>query len=342
MPTPNQKLQALTNRRANQRDVMVRRMAIPIDAWAAEVTTRTMGIVANGMVVGPVLAAVDTLMVTELDRLADILEAELRTLQAWAWDSAATNLVQAVPLRIWLGFLTPRNLLLEFAGSLEAEVELQRILDGLTTAAEAREIIKAIEFPPPSEIEIEAILNGSAAGDGVSAMERIRTVAREDITKLKAVIRRGMAGDISGASAIKSIAKPIRVLVGNDPGRTTGMNYRAQRIARTEGMRIAESEQRRAWEQAGDLIAGLVAMTAHDSRVRDSHRVWHAVFYARAGSGVYIKAPGQLAFAPEFVPVFPVAPNCRGYTIARLRSDLTIGLPPVRFTPGRAALGQGA
>lgn len=220
----------------------------------------------------------------------------------------------------------------EIAGTLADEIEIQKILNGEATEAEAREIVRKIEFPPPSEIEVEAVLNGTSAHDGMSAMQRIKTVGHADVTRLKQTIRLGMSGGVTGASAVESMARQIRLLVGNDPGKSTGMNYRAKRIARTEGMRVAEAAQRRAWEGVSDLLQGLRAMTAGDLKVRNTHRRWHNVLYVRGPGGIHYKGPSERMEAPEVLPEFPADPNCRCYTIAELRSNLTAGLPPARYT----------
>lgn len=213
-------------------------------------------------------------------------------------------------------------------GDLEIENQWRRILDGLATEAEAREIIRLVEFGTPTPEEVDAILNATSATDGLSAMERIRTVGAKDIDELRQAIRTAMSGEIEGASAVESLSKAIKPLLSEN----AGLNYKAKRIARTEGVRVSQASMTESWRPLGDMLAGIQAWTAGDSNVRDSHRHFHGKMYHRVG--------GQFRFVAtdgEPLPEFPVAPNCRGYTSQVLIPELTQGLPEPVFRDSRSA-----
>jgi len=213
------------------------------------------------------------------------------------------------------------SILLERDSPLEAEIEIQRILDGEATAAEAVEIVRAIEFPPPTPEQIDAILNATSANDGLSAMSRIKTVESARMGEVRDLIKGAFSGGFEGASAVEAIAPRLRHLVGNDPGQSTGMNYRAKRIARTEGVRIAETGLRETWEEVGDVIEAIVWYSARVPRTRPDHAARHEKRYLRTSSREFIARDG------ERLPEIPLGPNCLCWTSAELRADLTDGLP---------------
>jgi hypothetical protein len=205
-------------------------------------------------------------------------------------------------------------------------------LSGEATEEEAREIVRLAEFGEPTPEEVDAILAQTSGNDGLSAMQRIKTVGQQDIDALRAAIRTSLSGDITGASAVESLAKAIKPLLSENEG----LNYKAKRIARTEGVRVSESAMRASWEPLGDMLKGIRAWTAGDSRVRAEHGTlttdWHDKLFLKTNDG-FIADDGKR------LPEFPAGPNCRCWTSQELIDELTQGLPPVvnRNAPEAAA-----
>jgi len=312
-----------------QRDGLIRLIGRDIDDWTRSLEDRILGMVqANRGGVEGVLGSIDALLIGEFAQISDILYQGLRRTWDNSWLFATRRFTASVPMVVWLVRLMPEKPLIAteaIAPTLSAENELQGIIDGKITGEAAREIIRKVEFPPPSKEQVDAVLDATSAADGLSAMQRIKTVTGPDLVRLRQVIRTGLSGGVIGASAVEDMAKRIRPIVGNDPGQTTGMNYRAKRIARTEGMRVAEVAQREMYGTCAYLLKGIRTMTAGDRKVRPEHRIWHNKLYRQAADGQYYHPTLGL------LPDFPAGPNCRCYTVAELDSSLTRGAQRVQL-----------
>ena len=339
MNRASQTLKRLTERHNRQRDVKVRAFGREIDRWTAQMEQRLLGIVAanRGGMAG-VLGSVDAYLIGELAGAAETMHRGLMSIATWAWQSATANWVHALPLSFWLrrnlpvktlvgieglrdcGISSPQSPnpqdpqipLLEYAGDLDAQNQLQRILDGLVDREEAMEIIRQVEFGRPSIEEFEAIVNDVAWPDGLDAMSRIKTVKPAELEQLRSVIRRYLT-EVDTGAAWQSMTAEIKPLVGN-------VNYKAKRIARTESVRVAEDMQRKAFFEAEDLIQGIRTFTADDRKVRETHRHWHDKLFYKTSDG-YIARDG------ERLPRFPAGANCRCWDTPELIDDLTVGLP---------------
>ena len=336
-----------------------------INRWTAKLEADLLGIVASSRSQERKLADTDAVLSVALQDGADIQEEGLRRLWDWAWVDVTASWIDSLPLGYWLQRLVPVKLLtavdearrqyaadsqghasmltsgepwkiaqrplreaIDDRGDLEIENQWRRILDGQATRAEALEIIRLSEFGSPTPEEIDAILNATSAADGLSAMERIKTVGAKDIGQLRSSIRVALSGEIEGASAVEALSKAIRPILSKNEG----LNYKARRIARTEGVRVAQAAMTESWRPLGDMLMGIQAWTAGDSNVRDSHRHFHGKLYRRVGGRFeFVASDG------ERLPEFPVAPNCRGYTSQVLIPELTAGLPEPVFRDSRSA-----
>lgn len=191
--------------------------------------------------------------------------------------------------------------LLEFApdASFDIDAAFRKILAGELSRAETLDLIRELEFGSPTPEQLNAILEDSAWPDGLNAMDRIVTVPRPQIGELRSKIHEYLAlpGPDRG-SAWGALASDIGDLVGN-------VNFKAVRIARTEGTRVAEDMLRQSWKDADEFIVGIQAFTANDANVRDEHRHWHEKIYRKTSDGQFIATDG------EHLPRFPAGPNCR-------------------------------
>lgn len=93
-----------------------------------------------------------------------------------------------------------------------------------------------------------------------------------------------------------------------------GLAYKAQRIARTEGCRVAERAGRSGYEQLGGMLQGLQIVAVMDEWTRPHHAARNGRIYLRGPDGLYRDDAGQL------LPDLPDEPNCRCMTIPVLQT----------------------
>lgn len=318
----NAELAHLTHTRERARNVKLRAQGVEWDRWIEGWARRLLAAVGNR---GRAKSESNAI----IEDAAEKLQAGLKSLLKWSYDSAAQIMVDVVDEDIWVRRrITKSNIKafaklesLGFEDESEAAEFIEKykpIINGTATGNLALKLIKEIEFPPPSRERLEEILNDTNAPDGLSAVDRIKTVAASDKKKLFDILTTPMTDD-DPASWMQHVEKQITQIVDG------GIGWKAKRIARTEGARIAEDGQREAWEQVSDMMGGARAWTAGDERVRPEHRKWHNKFYETQKDGTYQDKKG------EVLPYFPAGPNCRCYTLPELLPELTDDLPEVDY-----------
>lgn len=337
MNRPTLTLRARTKARARERDQRIRATAPAIDAWTARAKREILGAAAGDRY--RLMVDVDHILDRFASEGAAILQRELTGLATWSWRAAGSAWLAAVPPRVWAGRLQARarmgeSLLAEKRKAMDYADELAAFMRGDFDDDEAAALIRLIEFPPLSRTQIRRLLDRTAASDGLSAMERITTIVNREKPRLRSLIASTLS-DYSmpedEASAIDILSQRIRPWFEDEEG----MNYKARRIARTEGVRIAEDTQRMSWEGAADVIDGIRTWTAGDDRVRDEHQHWHDKLFRRQPDGSYVADDG------EGLPDFPAGPNCRCWSVPELADDLTADLPAVNYGAGyQASLGR--
>ncbi len=355
MATPSQIMSRLINLRRRERDRRLNinpelpfgsRRAGPIsrriDRWSAALERKLLGIiVANqGGTIG-VMGAVDAVLLASINDQAEAVDRGLQEFWRWAYESAVRAIVISVPLGVWVarqmpilrqpGKIGELDLLPESVteavlapGSLKAEDAYQRIIDGKVDRNRAMEIIADTEFPPPSIERVREVLDATSADDGLSAINRIKTIEPQFRSELRQTILTAIT-DPDRASAVEGLAKKLRTLVGNDPGKTTGMNYRAKRIARTEGVRIAEDALRDSWERVPDMVTGIQYFNAHVLNSRQTH-IANEGKYTKQPNGDYIRKRDGRVF-----PTIPAGANCLCWSSPIFRFDVDRTIPPANL-----------
>ena len=101
-----------------------------------------------------------------------------------------------------------------------------------------------------------------------------------------------------------------------------GIRYKAQRIVRTEGRRVAERANMTAYEQCGDLIGSMQIIATLDARTRPAHAIRHGKMYDKQADGTYQAADG------EVLPDLPDAANCRCFA-----SPVLAPIPEIEASP---------
>ncbi len=99
--------------------------------------------------------------------------------------------------------------------------------------------------------------------DGLSRLITDKKLAFEEIVR-----------GYSEGEGIAKIRKRLEPVVG-------GIKASAQRIARTEGMRVAEAMQRSTWSNLGDMMVGAQVIAVLDERTRPEHATRNGRIYYR-------------------------------------------------------------
>jgi hypothetical protein len=297
-----------------------------------------------------VIARAEDALIGVLPDLAARMETNLRLLWRWSWESATKAIIRVLPLRFWVarhvqiktlvteareagsfsgpsvpcptlrtGFSSPPPGRFSEAEDFEfgPDAEIEKILRGEVTDAEAREIVRRIEFPSPTPEKVTEIIDRTEAFDNLSAMQRIRTVETYRLPELRELLIGGYSRGPNGQIGMAWLMPRLKELVG-------GVNYRAKRIARTEGVRVAEAGLREAWENCQDLMDGVQWFSAQVPDSRPDHVARHGKVYRRT-SGGWIADDG------ESLPPIPLGPNCLCWTSPVLAADITDLLPDADY-----------
>lgn len=156
-----------------------------------------------------------------------------------------------------------------------------------------RQVIKQLLFKPPSIDQVIDLLS-TPGPDGIAWQERIETLSKK-VTNNTALFNQITQVYADGASVAK-IRQSIEPLV-------SGIRSSAQRIARTEGCRIANRIQRQSWDDLGDMFGGVQILAVLDENTRPHHATRNGTIY-RQNPG-----PGERPLAE--LPDLPDAANCR-------------------------------
>jgi hypothetical protein len=188
--------------------------------------------------------------------------------------------------------------------------------------AQKRALIESLIFPDLAPVQIEVML--TLPFNGMSWDERLR---RWEGSTRESMLSE-MAAGLSAGELLPDLRKRLEPLVG-------GITFKAQRIARTEGRRMAERGQQGAYTQASDLLAGMQAIETLDEHTRASHAARHGRVYDQQADGTYKSKAGEL------LPDFPDEPNCRGYASPLLKLPAEFEADPavrVQFETANAAI----
>jgi len=213
--------------------------------------------------------------------------------------AAVRSMIRAIPYR-WFRALHPMV------------VEAEEPSHDHLSDEEKRALIEELVFPPPTPERVDELLDHTGAG-GVGWEERLshwEAPVREQIRKQLVV---GIA-DVE-AIGITALRRSLEPIVG-------GVRYKAQRIARTEGRRMAELGQMEAYAQAAELIDAMQIIATLDTHTRAHHAARHGKTFAQQPNGSYLSTDG------EFLPDLPDEPNCRCYASPILKMPVEIENDP--------------
>jgi len=235
----------------------------------------------------------------------DIIRARFQQIAKAAHRRATDGLVATIP-RKWFRVL----------GVFREKIADEPVTKPMSDAAWRRELA-SITFRPPSAEEVAEMLNHKGPG-GLAWDERLgywSGAARERI-KRQLQIGIGQAPQIrayaalyprgdSGGESLLQVRKRLEETL-------RAPRYQCQRIARTEGRRVAELSQQRTIQQAGDLIAAQEIIATLDANTDPEHALRHGKRYDRQPDGSFVASDG------EHAPDLPDRANCRCFLSAVL------------------------
>jgi len=152
-------------------------------------------------------------------------------------------------------------------------------------------------FKAPSEEKVTAWVENPGWFQGQDRTWRDRFEALSRKIADKDDLRNTLTRMYSEGATPDQIRRAIQPAVGN-------LKASAQRIARTETLRISEEAQRETYAQVGDLIVGIQVWATLDDRTRPEHA----------------ERNGQV-YPVDAAPMVPDEPNCRCFTSPVLRDE---------------------
>lgn len=252
------------------------------------------------------------------DRLAWLLaqarlkvQADLERIAVMGYDTAADAVIEAIP-PAWVPFFL--GLAAQMAkvfvqeaeaaplpNPLETEYLWAPVAAGGLTADEARSYVRRSLFPPPDGETVHRWLTQAIPG-GMTWDQRLASWEEKARAAMLNELTQGLA---AGQNVDELRARLIPF--------ADGLAGKAQRIARTEGCRVAERAGRAAYGQLGEMLDGLQIVAVMDEWTRPHHAARNGRIYYRGPDGVYRDRQGQV------LPDLPDEPNCRCMTIPVLQ-----------------------
>jgi SPP1 gp7 family putative phage head morphogenesis protein len=167
------------------------------------------------------------------------------------------------------------ELILRGLGSEETDAALEvtsNLADALfaDNPDDQRQAFMDMLFPPPPRETVDDVVYAKV--NGLSWVQRIEYATRTSATpqQLAEIVAQGVAA----GETQQQIAKRLLPVVD-------GVRSSARRIARTEGLRVAQEMQVRAWDGLGDMLLGYQVRAVLDERTRVEHRLRNGTIYYR-------------------------------------------------------------
>lgn len=238
------------------------------------------------------------------------MDRQFRRLSWWSYQETVQILSRQIPRR-WFRRVLPEAV---FVGedyridlppsSAFAIADTEPVAGKRMKDSEWREFLKRHIFPPPSRERIERVVYAPISGQ--AWQERMGELSRKiiDPDRLAGMLVTGASQGMTQAE----LTRQIRPLVQN-------IASSAKRIARTEGLRIANQTQRTQYAELGDMLAGVQIVATLDENTRPHHA-------ARNGR-IYWTDSRKKPHISE-LPDLPDEPNCRCY-------DVPVLHPPEEF-----------
>lgn len=316
------------------RDRLVRAIERPLDAWAQALGDQMTGVALRSE--PDISEATRGLAITlsvAIDRLIRLMGGYLGGVTVDGYGAASSFWVSSTSPRVFVNrALFNIGVRTEAIGTdpdgTRAIRHYRKILDGSISpdSTEARELVRKWEFPSPSRAKVADIVQNAPWPDGLAWPDRIKTVMPEAMDRLLDSLATSYADTTTGISGITEAVEEATDLV----------HWQARRIARTEGLRVAQEGLREADKAVEDLLAGRRWFSALVKDTRHDHAARHKKLYKQITPGLYVADDGEVE------PPIPLGPNCLCWDEGELDESIVGGLPDPDYGPGfKAALDNG-
>jgi len=326
----NQRLIALISQRQVDALIELEKIDAKIDKQVNWPVSRLVDLISSEASFPKKLLEYSYIMQSMLDEMRQTVATQMTHFANWSHRTAAEALVSAIP-RKWLMTKVPlmarfelestkppkRGMLLMQAGELRLVYEedepplpfgvpIEPLAKPVLLDTDKDEVLKRILFPAPSAREVAEIISRTGWEDRFANLSRL-------ITDKRALFVQLVSG-YAEAENLQQLKKRVLPLVD-------GIQASAKRIARTEGMRVAEQMQRKSWAPLGDMLAGAQIIAVLDERTRPEHATRNGTIY-------YANPKGNQKGMQE-LPDLPDAPNCRCMSVPILEPPDEVNTDPV-------------
>lgn len=321
----NTRLAARLEQLQIERLIRVEGIADSSDAAVNAAVDRVMATAVSRLAVASRQLAIEQTILSIPATLEAVIERQFIRLAYWSQAEFVGVMVRTIPRR-WFRKINPASILVGeadgddadqfFAPGVNVDNRFEPIVAARLTDEEWAAWVEENVFPPPSREAVLEIIHRPNAG--VAWKERIRGLSKlVEPEKIASAMTAGIADG-------KNIAELSRDVLQHVEG---GIKASARRIARTEGLRVANTMQRDSYADLGDLSVGIQILETLDQHTRPHHAL-------RSGQIFY--SDGRQPDISQ-APVLPDEPNCRGF-------DIPVMSPPEEFRddPVMAALFQNA
>lgn len=222
----------------------------------------------------------------KLDQLIhNVIGADLLKMAYWGWDVAYQILIDTLPVAYW-EFLDRRRKLVEGGVSFAANKGAKKY--DFYRRPKPKLVNSVLRAPPKD------------ARDGLNWEERLTRLSGH--TRDHQNVGKSLAASlVRGDNPIKAAKEILPQLNGYKAG--------AERIARTEMLRVSHEMQRANWEGFDEIIAGFRILATLDDKTRPHHAARHGDFYARENESGDL--PDMARGWSDDRPIVPDEPNCR-------------------------------
>lgn len=307
----NERLVAVMSQRQVDALIKLELIDSTIDKQVVGPIRRLAELIASDQTFSAKLLGYSDIMQLMLAEMTLAVEVQLQEFARWSHRTAAEAIVKAVP-RKWLLTRVPlaarfklestkparSGYLIMRAGELRLVYEdnetalpfgapVEPLAKPVLLDTDKEEVMKRILFPPPSQREVAEMVGRTGWADRFANLSKL-------ITDKRALFGQLVTGYSDGEN-LKQLTKRVLPLVDD-------ISASAKRIARTEGMRIAEQMQRKSWAPLGDMLEGAQIIAVLDERTRPEHATRNGTIY-------YANPKGNQKGMQE-LPDLPDAPNC--------------------------------
>lgn len=245
-------------------------------------------------------AAASSKLSAMIPAIKDHLESQFRRLANWSHQRITDILAEEIPRR-WLRLAAPVVLFAGEAAGIIADTPTEPIANSGKRMSDKRwaEFLRRFVFKPPSRARVDAIIHRTVAGQVWT--ERLDALSHliDDFEQLAKTL---VVAYNQGATR-EEIVTRVKPRVGN-------ITSSAKRIARTEGLRVANAVQREQYDSLGDLVVGIQIIATLDQNTRPHHAARHG--------RIHWKDPRRIP-SLDTLPELPDEPNCRCYDIPVFR-----------------------